>query len=134
MPRLTPATAVALLPAAPTAPTAEPPLKGLPPALVVTAEADVLRDEGEEYANKLRDAGVPVTAVRFQCIIRDLVMLHALAHTRAAGGLCSWRPRRSGRRCTVGADPPIGGRPTATYRPCSGASVISSRLRRAGGT
>ena len=59
-------------------------LAGLPPALVITGEADVLRDEGEAYANKLRDAGVPVTAVRYQGIIHDFVMLNALRETHAA--------------------------------------------------
>ncbi|WP_327727359.1 alpha/beta hydrolase [Streptomyces sp. NBC_00487] len=59
-------------------------LKDLPPALVITGEADVLRDEGEAYANKLREAGVPVTAVRFQGIIHDFVMLNALRETHAA--------------------------------------------------
>ena len=59
-------------------------LTGLPPALVITGEADVLRDEGEAYANKLRRAGVPVTAVRFQGIIHDFVMLNALRETHAA--------------------------------------------------
>ncbi|MEU4062916.1 alpha/beta hydrolase [Streptomyces wedmorensis] len=59
-------------------------LTGLPPALVVTAEADVLRDEGEAYAAKLRAAGVPVTALRVQGTIHDFVMLNALRETRAA--------------------------------------------------
>ncbi|MGV9346162.1 alpha/beta hydrolase [Streptomyces spiralis] len=59
-------------------------LAGLPPALVITGEADVLRDEGEAYANKLRQAGVAVTAVRYQGIIHDFVMLNALRETHAA--------------------------------------------------
>ena len=59
-------------------------LTGLPPALIITAEADVLRDEGEAYADKLRQAGVPVVATRYPCIIHDFVMLNALRGTNAA--------------------------------------------------
>jgi acetyl esterase len=59
-------------------------LAGLPKALVITAEADVLRDEGEAYARKLREAGVDVTATRYEGIIHDFVMLNALRSTNAA--------------------------------------------------
>jgi acetyl esterase len=54
-------------------------LKGLPPALIINGENDVLRDEGEAYALKLLEAGVRVTAVRYHGTIHDFVMLNPIA-------------------------------------------------------
>jgi acetyl esterase len=56
---------------------------GLPPAYLCVDEADVLRDEGEAYAAKLRAAGVPVTTVRYDGTIHDFMLLNALSQTRA---------------------------------------------------
>ena len=54
-------------------------LKGLPPALFINGENDVLRDEGKAYALKLLEAGVLVTAVRYPTI-HDFVMLNAITN------------------------------------------------------
>lgn len=58
-------------------------LMDLPQAMILNGEADVLRDEGEAYAVKLREAGVTVTQMRFQAMIHDFVMLNALDQTNA---------------------------------------------------
>ena len=58
-------------------------VSGLQPALIITAENDVLRDEGEAYGRKLIEAGVEVVATRCNLTIHDFVMLNALAE--AAG-------------------------------------------------
>lgn len=59
-------------------------LRGLPPALVIVDENDVLRDEGEAYARKLTAAGVRTTSVRVNGIIHDFMMLNPVRDTAAA--------------------------------------------------
>ena len=58
-------------------------LKGLPPTLIQTAENDVLRDEGETYARKLDEAGVPVTLTRHMGLIHDYGLLNPIAKVPA---------------------------------------------------
>jgi acetyl esterase len=58
-------------------------IAGLPPALLLVDEADVLRDEGEAYAARLRRAGVAVTTVRYDGITHDFMMLNPLSDTHA---------------------------------------------------
>jgi acetyl esterase/lipase len=59
-------------------------LQGLPPAYVVVDENDVLRDEGEAYARKLIQAGVPTTSVRYNASLHDFMMLNTVRGTQAS--------------------------------------------------
>jgi acetyl esterase len=57
-------------------------LAGLPPALVIVDQNDVLRDEGEAYAAKLTQAGVLTTSVRYNFVTHDFMMLNPERSTR----------------------------------------------------
>ncbi|WP_394554957.1 alpha/beta hydrolase [Agromyces sp. MMS24-JH15] len=59
-------------------------LAGLPEALVIVDENDVLRDEGEAYARKLTAAGVRTTSVRVNGTIHDFMMLNPVRATAAS--------------------------------------------------
>lgn len=61
-------------------------LRGLPPAVILTSENDVLRDEGEAYARKLWQAGVPVAATRILGTIHDFALINQLAETPGVRG------------------------------------------------
>jgi acetyl esterase/lipase len=58
-------------------------LAGLPPAFLIVDENDVLRDEGEAYARRLTEAGVPTTSVRYNGTLHDFMMLDPVCGTRA---------------------------------------------------
>lgn len=72
--------------------------------MIINGQADVLRDEGQAYACKLRMAGVDVTALQYQGIIHDFVMLNALDRTEACRSAMdastAWINRKNGEeRC-----------------------------------
>jgi acetyl esterase len=77
-------------------------LKGLPPATVITAQIDPLRSEGQRYAERLRQAGVPVRFRNFDGVTHEFFGMGAVVDTAkeavsyAAEGLKGGFARRQG--------------------------------------
>jgi acetyl esterase len=71
-----------------------PDLRGLSPALVVTAECDVVRDDGERYGGRLREAGVPTMVPRYGGVIHGFFALAGLLAradaAQAQAQVCVW--------------------------------------------
>jgi acetyl esterase len=74
------------------APLLAPDLDGLPPALVITAEYDVLRDEGERYVERLRAAGVPARVSRYEGVHHRFAEMIGILDqaSQARDEMCAW--------------------------------------------
>nr|WP_197016659.1 alpha/beta hydrolase [Actinomadura viridis] len=105
-------------------------LRGLPPALILTGEADVLRDEGEAYAAKLREARVEVTALRLAGIVHDFAMVDLLRDTHATQTAMELATTTLRDTLHAGEPEPAGERPRAERRTVQEmASSVLNKMR-----